>query len=190
MTAISRRQVKLWVVSADTAASELVSTTDYSNDDKGYIAGEIKSYNKSGGEADTESDPVFGGFVDKPQPVSQVELEFEVIPSFENGELWESMFYGYDDTNMAYTSSADKPGDRAVFIEALNSDGNAKGWGFNNASVTTLDMEHNADETQTKNLTLKFSPQTRTGKPNILFNSTSKEATFTSIQDLPDWSAF
>lgn len=191
MVAISRRRTKIWVVPAGTAASELVSTAPYSSSNvKGFIAGEVKSYSKSGGERDVESDPVFGGFVDKEQPETQVELSFEIVPSFEYGDLWESMFYGYDSENNAYTSAAPVPSNRAVFIEALNGTTSCKGWGFNNAFVTTNDIEHNADDNQTRNLTLKLSPETDLGRPNVIFNSTVKDTTFSEIQDLPAWSAF
>ena len=191
MTAISRRVTKVWVVPSNTAASSLVDTAPYGSSNLlGYISGEIKSYSKSGGEIDVESDPVFGGFVDKEQPQSQIELQFEIIPSFEYGDLWEAMLYGYDSENDAYTSTANKPTNRAVFIEALNGTTSCKAWGFNNAFVTALDMEHNADDNQTQNMTLKLSPETEGGVTNILFNSTIKDTTFKSITDLPDWSAF
>ncbi len=66
MVAISRSKVNIYIVSADTALSDLTATDIYK--------GDIKSYSKSGGEKDVESDPVFGGFVDKEKPISQVEL--------------------------------------------------------------------------------------------------------------------
>lgn len=191
MTAISRRLTKIWVVPKDTAASSLVTTSAYSSSTPlGYIAGEVKSYSKSGGGTDVESDPVFGGFVDKEQPTSQIELSFEIVPSFEYGDLWEAMVYGYDESNGAYTSTATKPSNRAIFIEALNGTTSAKGWGFNNAFVTAPDMEHNADDNQTRNMTFKLSPETEVGVTNILFNSTIKDTSFESITDLPAWSAF
>lgn len=190
MTAISRSKTKIWVVPVNTAASSLVSTSAYSTSNTlGYIAGEVKSYSKTGGETDVESDPVFGGYVDKEKPQSQFELEFEIVPSLEKGDYWEAMVYGYDSTNAAYTTAAAAPGDRAVFIEA--DDGtNPAAWGFNNCNVTVLDMEHSADDNQTKMLTLKFSPTDNDGKPNFIFNSKVKDTSFTGVESLPAWSVF
>lgn len=190
MTAIGRSKVKIWVVPANTAASTLVSTSPYSpTNTLGYIAGEIKSYDKSGGENDVESDVVFGGFVDKEKPTTQFELSFEVVPSMEKSGLWEGMVYGEDVNTGVLSAAASLPGDRSVYIEAKHSTTYASGWGFNNASVTVLDQGHESEDNMTQNLTLKFSPTTADGVSNFIFNSKTRNSTFDGIEDLPAWTA-
>lgn len=190
MTAIGRSKVKIWVVPADTAPSTLDSTSPYSTTNElGYIAGEIKSYDKSGGENDVESDAVFGGFIDKEKPTTQFELSFEVVPSLEKSGLWEGMLYGEDTNTGVLSAAASVPDNRAVYIEAKKSDTAVSGWGFNNASVTVLDQSHEAEDNMTQNLTLKFGPTTDDGVSNYIFNSYARDTTFEGITDLPDWSA-
>ncbi len=191
MTAISRNRIKIWVVPADTAASSLVTTSAYTTANPlGYIAGEIKSYSKSGGNTDTESDPLFGGFVDKEKAQEQYEFSCDIVPSLELGDLWESMTYGADTKTDVLTASASVPVDRAVFLEGkTSSDTYAVGYGWNNCNVTTLDMEHSAEDNQTKSLTLKTAPATKTNVSNYMFNSYSRDTTFVDIGDLPAWTA-
>ena len=62
MTAVARSKTNLYIMDADVNASDLVASD--------IITGEIKSYAKTGGETDVESDPVFGGYVDKEKPVT------------------------------------------------------------------------------------------------------------------------
>jgi hypothetical protein len=112
MVAISRSKVKLYIMPADTSASTLASTD--------VISGEIKSYSKSGGEDDVESDPVFGGYVDKEKPTSQFEMEFEIVPALDSTAIdWEKYVYGYDVTAAAYTSTS-AAGNKAIFIHSLH----------------------------------------------------------------------
>ena len=181
MAAISRNKTKIYIVNSGTNASAL-TTTD-------LIAGEIKSYSKTGGETDTESDPVFGGYVDKEKPQTQFELQFEIVPSFDSGYRWEEMVYasktvGTDTFYIAGGSVSDK----AVFIEANDGSGNVDAWGFNNCNVTVMDMEHNADDNQTKTLTLKFSPTDDSNISNYVYGSKQVVASFASVTELPDWS--
>jgi hypothetical protein len=192
MTAVSRSITKIWVVPAGTAASSLVTTSPFAKDtnELGYVAGETKSYSKSGGETDVESEAVFGGFIDKEKPQTQFEVGFEIVPSVEASGLWEEMVYGEDTATGVLSSAAAIPGNRAVYIEAIRPDGSfASGWGFNECSVTVLDQEHNADDNQSQNLTLKFSPTTEGGVANFIFNSTARDANFDSITELPSWSS-
>lgn len=188
--AISRSKVKIWVVPTGTAATALVTTAPYTTAvPTGYIAGEIKNYALSGGGSDVESEALFGGFADKEKPEEQYEVAFELRPDLSRADLWESMVYGYDATRKAYTSAATKPANRCVFIEADDLV-NPAGWGFNNCNITTLEMDHPADDNMTKNLTLKFSPTDINGKPNFIFNSKTKDTTFVGVESLPAWSAF
>ncbi len=174
--AISRSKVKIWISPVDTNASTLLNsgTTNLAP-----ILGEIKSYSKSGGERDVESDPHFGGYVDKEKPVSQVEVSFEITPSLDDPTRWDELAYAVDTDNAGVYTMAAAPSDRTVFIQAT--DGTAfKAWGFNNCNVTVLDMEQNADDNQTNNLVLKFSPINDSGVSNFM----SKGAAATTM---PDW---
>jgi len=175
MTAISRSKiVNIYIADAGTNASALASSD--------AISGEIKSYAKSGGDQDVESDPVFGGFVDKEKPREQVELAFEIIPSLESADRWDALAYGADTTGV-YTMAGSTT-DKAVFIDA-DSDGagaNPKSWGFNNCQVVVLDVDHNADDNQTLNMTLKFSPTNGSGVSNFMTLATA-------VESLPAWTA-
>ncbi len=179
MVAISRSKTKIYIVAAGTAPSALAATDVYK--------GDIKSYSKSGGETDVESDPVFGGFIDKEKPTSQVELSLEIIPKLDTGEAdrWDAMAYAEDVANAGiYTMASETstlPGDRMVVIQA-DDGSNYKSIAFNNASVTVLDLEHNADDNRTYNMTLKFSPTDDDGVSN--FMTSDIVAT-----DLPAWTA-
>jgi len=188
MAAIARNDVTIYIVASGTDASALQAT------DK--IEGQIKSYAKTGGETETESDPVFGGYVDKEKPQTQFEVEFEIVPSFEQGYRWEEMVYGSitvttDEGAVAgdFYVAGKSVSDRAVFIEADNGTGEVDGWGFNNCNVTVLDMEHNADDNQTKTLTLKFGPTDESGISNFVYGSYNIATSFSSVTDLPNWSA-
>jgi hypothetical protein len=172
MTAISRTKVDLYIVAVDTNASSLTSTD--------VIKGEIKSYAKSGGEREVESDPVFGGFVDKEKPIAQIELSFDIIPSMEYGDRWAQIAYSLDAATGVYTMAGDIV-KKAVFIAAADTVGSTYvSWGFNNCNVTLLDMEHNADDNQTNTLTLKFSPTNEEDVSN--FMTAASEITL-----MPNW---
>ena len=188
MSAISRGKTKIWVVPADTNPSALLYTgsTAYAP-----VLGEIKSYSKSGGENDVESDPVFGGFVDKEKPQTQFELSFDIVPALES-DRWIEMAYTLK-SNGVYISGGDLS-ERAVFIEASTVNGYSnstsdyrKVFGFNNCSVTVLDQEHNADENQTYTLNLKFSPANSSNVANVMTKSTTCAA-LTAITAMPNWS--
>lgn len=181
VTAIDRKKVSIWIEAADTAASSLASTD--------IIEGEIRSYSKSGGETDVESEPLFGGFIDKEQPREQIELEFEIVPSLVAGSIdrWDAMAYAEDVTNAGiYTTAgttSTQPGSKAVFIQAYDSTASTyKSFAFNNASVTVSDMEHSADDVRSYNLTLKLSPETTDGVANLMTSDIA-------ITALPAWSA-
>jgi hypothetical protein len=181
MVAIDRNKVKLWIVPIDTAPSTLLyvaGTTALSP-----ITGEIKSISKSGGTRDVEVDYLFGGNVNKIKPTEQVEINFDITPSLDstsavNGaDRWDAMAYGVKNT--VYTMSVD-PTDKAVFMEAVNGS-IYKAWGFNNAMVTVLDLEHNADDVQSLKLNLKFSPVDEAGISNFMTKAVVATA-------LPLWS--
>jgi hypothetical protein len=175
MVAINRNMVDIYIVANDTSASSLASTD--------IIKGEIKNYAKSGGDRDVESDPLFGGYVDKEKPLSQVELSFEIVPSIDSGDevRWEALAYNQDPTGV-YVMSGDIV-NKAVYIQAYDSTQSTyKSWGFNNCNVTLLDFDHSADDNQTANMTLKFSPTDENGVSNFM-------AADTAVTSLPNWSS-
>lgn len=175
MTAINRKLVNIAIMDAGTNGSTLTSTD--------YIKGEIKNYTKSGGEQDVESDPHFGGDVDKEKPRSQFEINFEVTPSLEDANRWEEMAYASVTVGAqtVYVSNV-SPTDKVVFIQALKTGTGVISYGFNNCNVTTLDMAHNADDNMTKTLNLKFGSEDSDGTSNYM-------SVETDITSLPDWSA-
>jgi len=179
MTAIDRDAIKICVCTVNTAASSLILTGTTA---LGPILGEIKSYSKSGGERETETDPHFGGMVKKKQPIGQVELSFDITPSAEYADKWDLLAYGtaLADTALAVMNIA--PVDRTVFIQALVGT-NYMSYGFNNCSITVLDMDHEAGDVMTKKMTLKFAPETDAGKTNFL----GKKIIVTS---LPAWGTY
>lgn len=178
MAAISRSKVKIWIVPADTAPSSLLATTTFNGSNLGYIAGQIQSYSQTGGETDVESVPVFGGYVDKEKPVSQVELAFDVVPDVDtNPDIWESFIYGTNALGV-YVMSAQAT-DRAIFIQAQNGS-NSKSIAYNNCNAVKVDLDHKADDNQTKSISFKFSPTTAAGISNYM----SKNLAVTA---LPAW---
>ena len=184
MTAINRSMVRIWVVAAGVNPSALSTSVWSTSNTSGYIAGQIKSYTKSGGEVESESDPVFGGFVDKDKPAAQFELEFEIVPAIESSAFeWETLAYSLNSTSgtAVYTTKGVDLTDRAVFIQA-NSGSAYKSWGFNNCNVSVLEQEHQADDNMTQNLKLTFSPTDSTGIPNLQY---SKQI----VTSLTNWSS-
>jgi hypothetical protein len=180
MTAISRSKTNIYIVDAGTASSAL-ATTD-------IFKGDIKSYSKSGGENDVESDPVFGGFVNKEKPISQVELAFEIIPLLDTGkvERWDAMAYSEDVANAGIYTMASETSTQAdtkmIVIEAGNATDGFKTIAYNNCFVTVLDLEHNADDNRTYNMTLKFSPTDDNGVSNFMTSDLAATA-------MPAWTA-
>ena len=176
MTAISREMVKIAIVEAATNPSAIAETD--------YIRGEIKSYNKTGGDKEVESDPHFGGNVRKDQPRNEIELSFEVTPSMEDADRWEKLTLGYETVGgqTVYVTNKDAT-DKCVFIEAVKSDGsNPMSWAFDNAVVTTMDMDHNADDVQTKSLNLKLTPENENGRTNYM-------GVETIVSAMPAWTS-
>jgi hypothetical protein len=174
MTAISRNKVKIAIMAAATAPSDVAASD--------WITGEIKEYSQSGGEKDVESDPHFGGFVDKEKPVSQVEISFEITPSLADGDRWEQIARSADVANPTVYTLAGDVSDKSVFIQAGNA---TDGWAsvaFNNANVTTLDMSHSADDNRTNTLNLKLSPTNASGVSNYMSSATD-------VASLPNWTA-
>jgi hypothetical protein len=183
MTAISRSKVNIYIVNAGTAPSLLAPSNIYK--------GDIKSYDVSGGEKDVESDPVFGGFVDKEKPTTQGEISFEIIPLVSSGAIsnrWDELAYTketaggktvYTMATEGLNASAVAPGSKMIVIEAINGT-IAKSLAYNNCSVTVLDVSHEADDNRTYNMTLKFAPTTGAGVSNFMTGDLLATA-------LPNW---
>jgi hypothetical protein len=184
---IARSKVNIYLVNAGTAPSALASSD--------LITGEITNYNLSGGESDSESVAAFGGFIDKEKPTSQFELSLEVVPNLASATKaveWANITRVketigaatvYTVTNAAATASVVYPTSKMVVISAYDSATSVYNTvAYNNADVTTFEMDHSADDNRTLNLTFKFSPQTTAGKSNVMEAALAPTA-------LPVWSA-
>jgi len=185
MTAISRKMVKIAIVAAGTAPSAVAETD--------YITGEIQNYSQSGGDTDNESVPVFGGFVDKEKPASQVEVALELIPSLESASRWDAMTYSKDIASSAlskpiYTMASEKstlPGNKAIFIQSqalVGTETLSKSIAYNNCDVTTFEISHAADDNRTGNITFKLSPTNSSGVSNYM-------AADLAVTGLPAWTS-
>jgi len=175
MSAISRSKVKIAVMDVDVNPSAIVESD--------YITGEIKSYDVSGFERDTESDPHFGGYVDKEKPVSQGEISFEITPALgTDADRWEALARSEDVANAGTYTLAGEVADKSVFIQAGSSSDGYISMAYNNVNVTTLDMSHNADDNRVYNFNMKLSPTNPSGVSNYM----AKE---TDMDSLPAWTA-
>ena len=176
MTAINRSMVKIAIVAADVNASDVAATD--------YISGEISNYAQTGGNADTESVPVFGGYVDKEKPIEQVEVALEFIPEIgADSTRWNELSYAKDVANTGvYTMASEtstQAGKKAIYFQAT--DGSThESICYNNADVTQLEMSHAADDNRTGNITFKFSPTTGDGVSNYMESNKL-------LVDMPDW---
>lgn len=181
MTAISRSMVKIAIMTADTNPSAVAATD--------YIEGEITNYSQSGGNTDSESVPAFGGFIDKDKPAEQIEFSMEFVPSIDgsNVDRWRALSMAKDVASSGkniYTSASatsTQPGKKAVFLEALSGT-NYDCDCYNNADVTVTEKEHSADDNRTGNITLKLSPENKSGVANHMEGAYALSA-------MPNWTA-
>lgn len=173
MAAIKRGDVKIYLVNADTVPTAIASTD--------IIAGEIISYEQSGGSKENETQFAFGGDIDKEKPIEQFELSFEFVPDMANADRWESYIYAVDTATTDFTlytsaaSTSTQPGDKLVALEVTQVDGGTTRYKthlFNNCNITNLEMSHSADDNRTGTMTIKFSPQTKDGVANYITAST------------------
>lgn len=168
---ISRDKVKIWILSAGTAPSTVT--------DGDAIIGEIRNWDLSGGADDVETEPVFGGFIDKRKPREQFELSFDVVPQIgTTAEDWESYIYTEDGSNSGVYTSAGSTADHCIYIQAEDGS-NYKSWGFNNCNSVTLDMSHSADDNMEASLSLKFSPADADGTPNFQYSKVAAASLIT-----------
>lgn len=164
MTAIDRKSIKIYIAAADTAMSTLTDTH--------VVAGEIVNYGQSGGGDDLESQPAFGGFIDKEKPREQFEVSLDVVPSFEEADRWDKLTYSAETvaTKLVYTSAESGtgvtlPGKHLIAIEATHGD-KVNTIAYNNVNVTNFTLDHSADDNLSGNITFKFSPTTPKGVAN------------------------
>ena len=155
MGGVFPNETSIYIVAADVNASALTVN------DK--IVGEFTNWKKSGGEKDSESIPVIGGFVDKDKPQAQIELSFDFIvqnTATSTLDRYDVFQYG------SGLTSATSGSDRAVYISHI-SGGFSKLTGFNNCNVITTESNMDADDMLRGTMTLKLSPQTALGVANI-----------------------
>jgi hypothetical protein len=155
MSGVFPNETSIYIVSKNTNGSALT--------DAGKIVGEITNWAKSGGEQEIESIPVIGGFVDKENPRSQIEVSFDVIVN----NAASSTLDRYDIFYMGRTGSiTGNAGEYAIFIHHATGS-NHKTIAFNNARTITWDPEMAADDMLKGTITFKLSPETPLGVSNL-----------------------
>jgi len=162
MAGVFPDETVIYIVPSGTAGSTLATS------DK--VIGEITNWTLSGGEKDTETIPVIGGFVDKESPRSQFEVSFDVIIQNTHAstvDRWDSYKFG---SATSYYSSAVDPSDKAIFIHSTNGTTH-KSFAFNNCKGVTWEPEMAADDMLRGSMTFKFSPATPLGVANLRTSS-------------------
>lgn len=156
--ALSADGVTIWFAPAGTLGAGLAATGK-------KVQTFINNYDKSGGETDVESVPLFGNAnIDRKKPTSQIELSFDVI--FQHGtdvDYFDRVADGSEDIGM-------------IVIE--NKIGTSYYWkAFNNVSVVVLDEEFSAEEEWKGTLSFKLSPTDVNGLKNVLYGRASSVET-------------
>lgn len=159
MGGIFPNETSIYIVDNNTGSGSLT--------DADKVVGEIENWDLSGGEADVESVPVIGGFVDKENPRSQFEVSFDVIVS----NTATSTFDRYD----AYKygsglTSATEGTNKAIFI-VHNSNSITKVFAMNNCRAITWEPNMSADDMLRGTINFKFSPTTPLGAANLKTSS-------------------
>ena len=169
MVSINRKGVKIYVVPAGTNGSAVNVEP---------LKGEITNYDKTGGERNRESEPVFGGFAHREESRSDYEIEFGIIPSLTHIGRWEGMDMGAHDTDV-WASNID-PEDKAIFIVAeIGSD--TVTYAFNNAYALNFDWSHEANDVREGTMNFKIAPEDVDGLANFV-------AVKGDLNSVPDWS--
>ena len=153
-TAIFPNETSIFIVPAGTNGASLATS------DK--IVGEISTWKSSGLERQKDLINVFGGQVDKRAPITLGEISFDVIIS----NTASSTLDRWDKLKFSGGTSADAPVQYAVFLSSL-SGGNWKTLAANNADVTVVDTNFDADDLMKKSVTLKFAGLTSLGVANL-----------------------
>lgn len=152
--ALFPKEATIYIVAADTDGSSLSSSD--------AVTGEISNFKQSGGVREVESIPVHGGGnIDKENPVSQIEVSFDVIPQYGSDVTrWDEYLYG------STLQSSGEGDDKAIYIEW--SDGtNYYTRAYNNVKAVSFEPESSADEYFKGSMTFKLSPTTSNGTANL-----------------------
>lgn len=162
---LSGSRTKLYILAADSTYTAIASDTNK------YEA-EVTNWDKSGGETDIESTPVFGGFIDLGKPQEQIEISLDIILRHGTAKRW------YD-----LTTTGNK-----YMICLENSDGGTNYYweAYNNVRVINLDSEFAADDNWRGTISFKLSPKTAEGKRNIQVGDAG--AASSSTDGVKDWS--
>lgn len=147
----------IYIVSADTAGSAIASSDG--------VSGEVSNYSESGGDKEISSIPVFGGGnIDKEEPRSQVEVNFDVELQYspENGNItkWDEYKLG------SGLSSSTEGASKAIYIQWTDGS-NYYTRAYNNARAITWNPESAADGNLKGSITFKLSPTTSANSANL-----------------------
>lgn len=129
----------------------------------------ITNFNESGGENDTESEPVMGGgFVDKEKPQSQKELEFDVLMRHTD------RITDFKKIEAGQVISADGAGTDfevgSIVIEVTTGT-SVYYQAYNNVRAVVFDSDFAADDSWRGTLRFKLSPADADGNPNLAFGA-------------------
>ncbi|RLG33406.1 hypothetical protein DRN98_03990 [Methanosarcinales archaeon] len=158
MGGIFPNETTIYIAPVDVDAASVVSSDS--------IVGEITNWSLSGGEADIESIPVIGGFVDKENPRSQFEVSFDIIVQ----NTAASTFDRYDIFKYGTGLTSATEGDaKTIWLKFTSGVTEyTKALGFNNTKAITWEPEMAADDMLRGTMTFKFSPTTELGAANLL----------------------
>ncbi len=165
MAGVFPNETSIFIVAADVNGSAVTTASK--------IVGEIKDFKISGLEQENDYKNLFGGQLEIEKPRSNGEVSFSI--SVANTAA--SVLDRWDNYKFPTGKSTDETSNQAVFISHL-SNGIWKTVAINNAKVTTLDTEMNADEELTKSITLKFAAVTPLGVANLRTSALAYSTTF------------
>ena len=153
-------ETTIYIEPVDTVAANVAASQS--------IVGEITNWNLSGGEADIESIPVIGGFVDKENPRTQFEASFDVIiqnTATSTLDRYDIFKYG---TGLTSATEGDS---KTIWIKHYTNKAFTKMLGMNNVRAITWEPEMAADDMLRGTITFKFSPTTELGVANLKTSS-------------------
>lgn len=163
--------VTIWFGPSDITGASLSS---YATQFQSFITG----FDKSGGEQDYESEPVFGGGnVDKEKPRTQIELSFDIILRHTTGV---DNFRKIEDGSTIASDGAG-PDFNVGAIVIQQSDGtNYYYEAFNNVNSVVFDTEFEAADEWRGTLKFKLSPTNPSGTTNRQFGVANVTSDLTS----------
>lgn len=158
MAGVFPNETYIYIVNANTNGSAL-ATSD-------MVVGEIRDFKISGLEQENDYKNLFGGQLEIEKPRGNGEVSFSI--SVSNTAV--STLDRWDNYKFPTGKSSDETANKAIFISHL-SNGLWKTVAVNNARITTLDTEMNADEELMKSVTFKFAATTPLGVSNLKTSS-------------------